>query len=93
MVSAHIHLAIPDARFAIQIERPRPVYVYAGANALRTDGKWIDFSKFRSSPDVRNAAVELVTPEEGLALLSAIAKDLPSFKSKLESALKEVLPE
>ena len=64
-----------------------------GLYALRTDGKWIDFSKFRSSPDVRNAAVELVTPEEGLALLSAIAKDLPSFKSKLESALKEVLPE
>ena len=62
-----------------------------GLYALPTDGKWIDFSKFRSSPDVRDASPEPVTPEEGLALLSAIAKDVPLFQSKLESALKEVL--
>ena len=60
-----------------------------GLYALRTDGKWIDFSKFRSSPDVRGASPEPVTPEEALALLSANAKDVPLFKSKLESVFKE----
>ena len=62
-----------------------------GLYALRIDGRWIDFSKLRSSPNARNASRELVMPEEGLALLDAIAKHVPSFKSKLKSALKEVL--
>jgi len=37
-----------------------------GLYALRTDGKWIDFSKFRSSPDVRGASPEPVTPDQRL---------------------------